>query len=342
MVALPASKVSRFLLLFLFLNGSAVQASQSPGEAKTDAVRWLERMNRSVATLSYEGRFVYLSGKSLEAMHIRHRIIDGKPRESLLSLNGIPREVIRENHTLTITTRIDGKVHKTQHPSTGKLLPLKSLEPHGLQDHYRIVAGKLSRIAGRYGMVVSLLPRDDLRYGYRLVLDNQSALPLDLTVMDSSGELVSRIMFTQLQVGGGSEPEPAELPKEETSDEGPQRVAASLGPNDAQHENPAPAERMDAVSSLWQFSKLPPGFELIGYRRLGESRQEHFVFSDGLATISAYLEPLKEGDTPFEGEARLGSINALGRHLQGQQLTVIGEVPNKTLRLLAGALQRKE
>ncbi|HIE54794.1 MAG TPA: hypothetical protein EYP90_06395, partial [Chromatiaceae bacterium] len=183
---LQQAKVNRFLLLFLLLNGLAAQVSLATEEDRDDAVRWLERMNRSVATLPYEGRFVYLSGDSIEVMHIRHQIIDGKPRESLLSLNGIERKVIREDHTLTIITRVDGKLHRTQHPSTGKLLPLKLLDPHALQNHYRILPGKFARIAGRYGMVVRLLPRDDLRYGYRLVLDKESALPLDLAVMDGS------------------------------------------------------------------------------------------------------------------------------------------------------------
>ncbi|HIE56006.1 MAG TPA: hypothetical protein EYP90_12660 [Chromatiaceae bacterium] len=150
-------------------------------------------------------------------------------------------------------------------------------------------------------------------------------------------------MFTQLQVGVTPEPGSAGLPEGENPRKAHQRVAASLPPDDGLvQEVSASSKNVGAASSHWWFSKLPPGFELISYRHLVDSQQEHFVFSDGLATISAYLEPLEEGDTPFEGETRLGSINALGRHLQGQQLTVIGEVPHKTLRLLAEALQRKE
>ena len=94
--------------------------------------------------------------------------------------------------------------------------------------------------------------------------------------------------------------------------------------------------------SIWEFQELPPGFRMVSHQTVGTGEQEHFVFSDGLATISAYLEPLAEGDRPFDGETSLGSINALGRHVDGQQLTVVGEVPHKTLRLVASALRRRE
>ena len=63
---------------------------------------------------------------------------------------------------------------------------------------------------------------------------------------------------------------------------------------------------------------------------------EHFVFSDGLATVSVYIEPLTA--TGLKGEASLGSVNALGGQVSGHQLTIVGEVPVTALKmLLSGA-----
>ena len=199
--------------------------------------------------------------------------------------------------------------------------------------------GKLARIAGRYGVVVMLLPSDDLRYGYRLIIDRQNALPLDLTVMDGAGEPVSRIMFTRLELIGEAEAttDTADSPDMQTP------VLASAR-SVAEPETPmttAAQENGINEGSSWEFKELPPGFRMISYKRIGSGTQEHFVFSDGLATISAYIEPLSEGDRPFDGETSLGSINALGRPVDGQHLTVVGEVPHKTLRLVASALRRK-
>ena len=326
MAARPFRVSNRFVLWLLVGLCPALALAEEVDESQ--ALQWLERMNYSVANLSYEGRFVYLSGQSLEAMEIRHRIVDGRPRESLSTLTGNPREVIRDADTLTIVTQVNGKTRRIQQPSRGKLSPLKPLEADKLRNHYRIKMGKLARIAGRYGVAIHLAPGDDLRYGYRLILDRENALPLDLTVIDGRGQTVSRIMFTELEVTA----------------EGARTLAASQGQGLARKvaaKVPSDEPGAEATASHWHFSRLPKGFQLISYQRLGGGRQEHFVFSDGLATVSAYIEPLAAGDKSFEGRARLGSINALGRRLEKAQLTVVGEVPQKTLELLATALEER-
>jgi len=330
--------VSKALLLFL-LNGLIGQAIAASDGDKDNPVHWLERMNRSVLDLSYEGEFVYLNGKSLEAMRIRHQVANGEPHESLHTLTGAPREVIRDAYTITIVTRVDGEERRIQQPSTGKLSPLKPLKPESLKGYYRFVMGKLARIAGRYGVVVMLLPSDDLRYGYRLIIDRQNALPLDLTVMDGAGEPVSRIMFTRLEVIDAADS--ATVAADAPGVQIPTSVATRSMADDKPPAATAAQNNGAGEGSTWEFEALPPGFRMVSYKRIGSGSQEHFVFSDGLATISAYLEPLADGDRPFDGETSLGSINALGRHIDDRQLTVVGEVPHKTLRLVASALRRK-
>ncbi|RTZ73973.1 MAG: hypothetical protein DSZ02_06135 [Gammaproteobacteria bacterium] len=302
MAAIPGNKVSRSLLVFL-LSGLISQAIASDDGGSGNPIHWLERMNRSVLDLSYEGDFVYLNGKSLEAMRIRHQVRNGEPLESLHTLTGAPREVIRDAYTITIVTQVDGQEKRIQQPSTGKLSPLKPLKPlkpESLKGYYRFVMGKLARIAGRYGVVVMLLPSDDLRYGYRLIIDRQNALPLDLTVMDGAGEPVSRIMFTRLELIGEVEAttDTADAPDMQTP-------ALASTRSVAESETPmttAAQENGVEDASSWEFKELPPGFRMISYKRIGSGTQEHFVFSDGLATISAYIEPLSEGDRPFDGE----------------------------------------
>ncbi len=303
------------VLLLLWLAGLAGAAEPQNHD---EAARWLEQMNQAVAHLSYQGRFVYLSGRSLEGMQIKHRIVDGRPVESLLSLNGEPREVIRTAHSLTILIHHHGKVQRVEQPTGTTFSPIKPLAAGDLAASYRLVMGKPARIADRRGVVVLFVPRDDLRYGYRLTLDREWALPLDLMVLDAEGQVVSRIMFTSLELTASSADDPA--PSATVT-----RAAAT-------------SKKQPTQASRWRFSTLPPGFRLLSHRHYAASRQEHFIFSDGLATISAYVEPLAEGDSPFDGRARLGSIHAVGRPLAKHQLTVVGEVPYKTLELIAGAL----
>ncbi|WP_456418211.1 MucB/RseB C-terminal domain-containing protein [Thiolapillus sp.] len=323
------------LLALLFCLCSTGLASDANSSA---AVQWLEKMNLAVISMNYEGHFVCQCGDSLEAMHLRHQIGEDGPRESLSSLTGVPREVLRDSKSITIITNRNGKLHISQQPAAGKLSPLKSLQPEKLLENYRISLGGIARIAGRPGVVINLMPNDNLRYGYRLTLDKMSALPLDLMVMDRDGALQSRIMFTDLKI---TDVDLLSLhhPDEEDNAAAKSLMLAKLGAagvEDAPAVQSVPLQTEPATPA-WNFPSLPSGFSLIDYQKSPRAGLEHFVFSDGLATVSVYLEPLDNGKV-FEGFANLGSVRVLGRRLKDYQLTVVGEVPQKTLELLASSV----
>ncbi len=308
-----------------------------------EAVQWLERMNRAVLSMDYEGHFVYQRGPSLEAMYLRHRIGREGPTESLLSLTGIPREVIRDNESITVITNRNGKLLITQQPASGKLSHLKSIQTEKLQQNYRITLGGNVRIAGRPGIVINLLPKDNLRYGYRLTLDKLNALPLDLMVVGDDGGIQSRIMFTDLRITDVDVLSlQSQNPVGEASTTKP-LMLAKLGSDagDAEITRKPAWALVQADDTHWNFRSLPAGFELIRHQKSPQTGLEHFVFSDGLATVSAYLEPL-DSDTAFEGYTNLGSVRVLGRRLKDHQLTLVGEVPEKTLEMVAASIQRHE
>jgi len=328
------------LLVLTSLFGTAFATEQ---RSRDEAIQWLERMNQAVLSVNYEGHFVYQCGKSLEAMYIRHENGEHGPRESLSSLTGLPREVIRDAHSITVITNHDGKLQVSQQPAVGKLTPLKSLRPGELEQNYDLRMGGTTRVAGRIGVAILLLPRDDLRYGYRLVLDKMSALPLELMVIDSQNVMQSRIMFTDLRItdvdlvslqeeeGGTREPETADPGVSLAS------LEESANPVDITHKQPL--EEVQQTDASWRFEGIPKGFRLVSHQRSSTSDLHHFVFSDGLATVSLYLEPMKEGDKAFEGFTTLGSMKVLGRQFRQYQLTVVGEVPSRTLELLANSIR---
>ena len=68
-----------------------------------------------------------------------------------------------------------------------------------------------------------------------------------------------------------------------------------------------------------------------------------WVFSDGLATVSLFLEPHDESRPRMEGAARMGATNTLTLRLPADGpwwLTAVGEVPLPTLQAFARALER--
>ena len=328
------------LLLLLGFFGAATATEQSSHD---EAIQWLERMNQAVLSVNYEGHFVYQCGETLEAMFIRHENGETGPRESLSSLTGTPREVIRDSRSITVITNRGGKLQVSQQPAVGRLSPLKSLQLAELERNYELRMGSATRVAGRVGVTILMLPRDDLRYGYRLVLDKMSALPLDLTVVDSQNVVQSHIMFTDLRITDvdlASIQQSGEKSREEGKD--PVRVSlAGLEDEGSQVEitHRQPLKDVQQPDTFWQFSTLPKGFRLISHQRSPQSDLHHFVFSDGLATVSVYLEPIAEGDHAFEGFTTLGSMNVLGRRFDQFQLTIVGEVPSHTLELLVNGIK---
>ncbi len=315
------------MLSVITLVWGAVFGSNLQADVHGHAHHWLQRMNSAMSELDYDGHFVYLRGDMLDAMQIKHRVEDGNTREYLISLTGTAREVIRDHNSVTIIQSHNGKTHISQRRTTGRLSPLSSLKPLELDANYRLLMGEDVRMAGRAAKVIVLQPKDNLRYACRLVLDRGNALPLGVSLFDEEGKQVSRIMFTDLQIL---------YPAEE----------ASAADNQIAVENPHGGlaqviEPVDLRSvTPWRFDIIPAGYQLKNYhlrkKTEASNRMEHFVFSDGLATVSVYVEPLAV--TGLKGEANLGAVNALGAQVVGHQLTIVGEVPAVTLKMfLSGA-----
>lgn len=322
------------LLVWCLICSASLQANEH-------VQHWLLRMNAAISELNYDGHFVYLRGDMLDAMQIRHRIELGNTREYLISLTGTAREVIRDNSSITIIQNRNGKMHISQHRTTGDLTTFSSLKPDELGNSYYMRMGEDVRVAGRVAKVILLQPKDNYRYACQLVLDQGSALPLGVTLFDMAGKQVSRIMFTDLQVLYPAE----ELPAENALNvaENAQEYTRILEPR-AVHADAVVSESPKAddpwLVSSWRFHNVPAGYQLKNYHLRDKAENmgtmEHFVFSDGLATVSVYIEA--PSATGLNGEATLGAVNALGAQMNGHQLTIVGEVPVVTLKmLLSGA-----
>jgi sigma-E factor negative regulatory protein RseB len=69
----------------------------------------------------------------------------------------------------------------------------------------------------------------------------------------------------------------------------------------------------------------------------------HYVFSDGLAAISVFIEPLSDKqDMPKAGTYTTGAIGVYKRIVGKFLLTLVGEVPLRTLRKLGDGIEFRE
>jgi sigma-E factor negative regulatory protein RseB len=111
-----------------------------------------------------------------------------------------------------------------------------------------------------------------------------------------------------------------------------------------QDAGPAPARRT-AGTSPWRVTWLPEGFELTheeqGRGPLGPGEALHRVYSDGLGALSVYIEAPPLPDDPFDGVSFMGAVHAFGQVVDDHQVTVVGEVPEATVRRVGGSVTRR-
>jgi len=205
-------------------------------------------MNQALATRNYDGTFFHLSEGRIETMRIVHRVRAGRVTERLQSLDGSGREFVRDNDELTCYLPDQHTVLVQPRPEHGPFLG--SLPQFGadVNEFYRIESLPATRILGRAARVIAVNPKDQFRFGYRLWLDEKSAMPLKTQLCDSQGHVIEQIFFARLDM-------PENIPD---SDLVPQVHTDGMrwvrqGPS---HDN-APA-----ALSGYRASELPPGFHL--------------------------------------------------------------------------------
>ncbi len=315
------------MLLFLPAVSYAVETQQ-------EAYKWLEKMNTAVQQLNYEGTFVYLHNQHMESMKIVHTVEEGVERERLVSLNGSRREVVRSKGEVIciqpdIKSVLVGK--RFGHEGIANILPYN---PDDISAYYDFRIGGDERIADKNTKVILVIPKDENRYGHRVSLDFESALPLRSDLLDNSGKTVSQIMFTSMKIGPMIKDNALELVTHE-----------ELKEYTWKHQNPAQDITDSDNKSRWVFDALPNGFRLsVHETRIANSSNdvvEHFVYTDGLATLSVYIEKAVT-EKRFEGGSQMGAIHAFGTQVDGYQITAVGEVPAQTVKMFALSAKYKQ
>jgi sigma-E factor negative regulatory protein RseB len=313
------------LSLFLAISQAAAAAdSVSPKE-------WLERMMEAVQKLNYQGTFVYLHDNQLESMKIAHAVQGDRVRESLMSLNGAPREVIRDEESVTCVLPDSNEVSIDRRTPSSKFLNILPQDLDQLDKHYSFKNIGQTRIANREAQLVLIVPNDRLRYGYRFALDIDSGLPLKSDLLNEQGELVEQTMFTELEIGVA---EISELHHRESL------FTYRL------KSRPDETNKIPLLNpSKWNFIGLPSGFRLSMQHQLvdpqGSDPIDQYVFSDGLSSLSVFIEP-ETREEAFSGVSRLGAINAWGGQVHGYQVTAVGEVPAVTILGIVQGMQLKK
>jgi sigma-E factor negative regulatory protein RseB len=312
------------LRLRLSLFGSLLLAGPALAQ---DAAAWLARMGEAVRGLDYHGDLVYAHAGQLETLRLFHASGPDSERERLVTLSGAPREVIRSGGRVTCLGTGDQPSTYGDPSTTPRLLAtLPGSDPMSLAQNYALVLGGTERIADRETQRLEIRPRDAFRYGYQLWLDQATGMPLKSVRFGADGRPVEQLMFTRIVVG--ERPSDRDL-------SGSEVAAISRGALELPRESPG---QMPG----WSVVDPPAGFVLALQQPPNAEPGDHLVYSDGIANVSVYIEPIAQGIPVFSGPARRGALHLYGRIMDGRQITVLGDVPAATVERFAQSVAAPE
>lgn len=286
---------------------------------------WLRTMAFAAHQTNYRGVFVYQSGGRVETSRITHVVDAAGEHEHLESLDGPKREVMRDNDKVWVMVG-DKKVQTRKRQGHFPFPALLPEQISAVHENYRVVQGEEDRVAGHHAHAIVFEPRDNLRYVRKLWAHSANGLVLKAQVQDRQGIVIEQYAFSQLDIGDASH---RKLPTQRP-------VSPPSG-----GETLPPVAVTDTASG-WQVDGMPAGFrKVVEMRRVMPGKAGpviHLVYSDGLAGISVFIEQAG-GEPELRGLSSQGAVHVYNRRSGDHLITVVGEVPPRTVIQVADSVR---
>ncbi len=336
LVPRPSEALNRWLAVLIFISAAATSYGalaqdrsrmQSAAPARS-SLQWVQSIQQAAVRVNYSGTIVYQAGGEMRTSRITHLFDGAHSHERIQTMDGKPREYIRlrtENDDEVRCLIPESRRVIVEHRAVEEPFPgLIGAPAEAILERYELKSGEVERVAGVECQVLVLEPRDQLRYGYRLCVDRATGLLLKAQTVGERHEVLEQVAFTDIRIGeriDRSRLKPAWATEGWTVERSDYR-------------------RADPEKAGW-LVPAPDGFlrtkEVL--RRMGTADAMQVVFSDGLATMSVFIEPSSAGTPVVDEVQMMGPTAAYARRLGDALVTVIGEVPPSAVRTLAKSVE---
>lgn len=315
----------RFLLL------CCLAAPFSSFAASDDPWLILQKASQAARELSYQGVFIYQSGTNVKSVQITHMNYGQGEYARMVVLDGTPREVLRQGSDVVIFNPQGEKVVIEKRRGQNMFPALLPTNMDTIKSSYQVKVAGQERIAGRDGLVVLLEPKDRYRYGYKFWADREYGLLLKAITNNERNELMEQIAFSQLTL----------LNAQNMDWFQPQVDHAKPYVMEEQNSSATPV-----AAQQWIVNQLPAGYRNVdSLQRIVPGKPvpvTQLIFSDGLASVSLFIEPLIKGVKPKMGHTVSGATNFYATVIDGHQVVAVGEVPEATVSQFASAVSFKK
>jgi len=342
LVAQPSAPMSASVAAAAGASAAAEAGTQQP---ERNVSEWLLRMHNASRKRAYVGTFVVSSGSgNLSSARIWHVCNGEQQMERVEALTGTPRSTFRHNdHVITFLP--ESRVAQSERRESLGLFPnLLQTGDSSIPEFYGAKRIGSERVAGFDADVVRLVPKDKLRYGYRIWSEKKSGLVVKLQTLDTDGSVLEQAAFSELQLDA-----PVRMDK----------LAAMMANTGGYRLEKIEMQKTTALAEGWALKGDVPGFKPMScFKRPAGGVNAAFgatdarvaspdgtlqwIFSDGLASVSLFVENFDPRRHSHEGFMAMGATQSLSQHVSDWWVTVVGEVPPQTLKAFAQALERRK
>lgn len=313
---------------------AAAQAAPRAAEGRGDTAKaertiseWLRRMHEASRQRSYVGTFVVSSSSgAMSSARIWHACDGQRQVERVEHLTGAPRSTFRRDDEVLTFVPETKTVRTERRESLGPFPELANASESAIPEFYAARRVGNDRVAGYDADVVQLAPKDNLRFGYRIWSERKSGLVVKLQTLDGDGNVLEQAAFSELQLDA-----PVRMDK----------LARMMTVPEGWRVEKDDAVKTTAAAEGWGLKADVAGFKPLScYKRTAEGVLQ-WIFSDGLASVSLFVESYDKARHQQEGVFASGSTHTLTRRVQDWWLTAVGEVPPQTLKAFALSLERR-
>lgn len=317
------------------LGFAATQAAAGPqvadprpsGRAERSVSEWLTRMHEASRQRSYVGTFVVTSSSGqMSSARIWHACDGQRQVERVESLSGAPRSTFRRDDEVLTFLPESKTVRRERRESLGLFPEVLKPEDTAIPDFYAAHRVGSDRVAGFDADIVQLLPKDALRFGYRIWSEKKTGLVVKLQTLAEGGKVLEQAAFSELQLDA-----PVRM----------DRLAQMMAVPEGWRVEKAEVVKTTAAAEGWALKADVPGFKPLScYKRPAEGVLQ-WIFSDGLASVSLFVEDYDRQRHVHEGVLADGATHTLTRRVQDWWVTAVGEVPAQTLKAFSLSLERR-
>ena len=315
-------------LLATSLGVIAEEIETTAEQGPLDAWQVLEKSAFAARELNYEGQFIYVNGEQTRTVEVTHMNYGGREVARNIVLDGNQREVYSKGDDIVIFQPTSQNVLIKKRRGKNLFPAMLPINLDVIKTNYEAKLAGTEFVASREAQVVELMPVDAYRYSYKIWTDVKFGLILKMTLLNATNKTLEQIYFNKLsmlnsQNIGWFEPK-IDMSKSYVTEKD---------------------SSITRVESNWQVANLPAGYQKVDHiQRVVRGKHamvDQLIFSDGIAFVSVFIEPLKKGQRPKKGHMLMGSTNMCANVIDNHQVIVVGEVPEMTVQSIAQAVSLK-